>query len=167
MTWTLTRSLQSRRPRQQSATCATSAAGQPAKPGLMTSSYEGSPVPIVVAASVLVAFADIDGSLALMQMGSSAGHVGHVAALPLPKPALAPLKTAPRPVGQAPVYGTRHSASAWCPTGRSAAARATLSSAVGNMRNYSHSQAVNSVGCSPSGGHGPSEVPWARARRRG
>lgn len=76
MTWALTRSLQSRRPRQQSATFATSAAGQPAKPGLMTSSYEGSPVPIV-AASVLVAFAGIGGSLALVQMGSSAGLVGH------------------------------------------------------------------------------------------
>ena len=50
---------------------------------------KGLPVPIV-AASVLVAFAGIGGSMALMQMGSSAGHAGHVAALPLPKPAPAP-----------------------------------------------------------------------------
>jgi hypothetical protein len=57
---------------------------------------KGLPVPIV-AASVLVAFAGIGGSMALMQMGSSAGHAGHVAALPLPKPAPAPLKTAPQP----------------------------------------------------------------------
>ena len=62
---------------------------------------KGLPVPIV-AAGVLVASAGIGGSLALMQMGGSAGHVGHVAALPLPKPAPAPLKTAPQSAWTAP-----------------------------------------------------------------